>query len=89
VSKLVRKYNDGEVVVGKYKIAVIEGDGIGREVVPEGQHLGEPRAARSVERAFEAVLTRPDLRTPDLGGKASTRDVGEAIAQEISVVAEP
>ncbi|MGA8441110.1 MAG: tartrate dehydrogenase [Candidatus Sulfotelmatobacter sp.] len=53
------------------------------------QHLGEPKAARAVEKAFEAVLARRDTQTPDLGGKASTRDVGEAVTEEISVVAEP
>ena len=53
------------------------------------QHLGESKATRAVEKAFEAVLARPDGHTPDLGGKASTCDVGEAIAQEVSVVAEP
>jgi tartrate dehydrogenase/decarboxylase / D-malate dehydrogenase len=53
------------------------------------EHLGEPKAARAVEKAFEAVLERPDMQTPDLGGRASTRDVGEAVTQEISLVAEP
>jgi tartrate dehydrogenase/decarboxylase/D-malate dehydrogenase len=53
------------------------------------EHLGEPKAARAVEKAFEAVLERPDMQTPDLGGRASTREVGEAVAQEISAVAEP
>jgi tartrate dehydrogenase/decarboxylase/D-malate dehydrogenase len=53
------------------------------------QHLGESKAARAVEKAFEAVLARPDGHTPDLGGKASTCDVGGAIAQEVSLVAEP
>jgi tartrate dehydrogenase/decarboxylase / D-malate dehydrogenase len=53
------------------------------------QHLGESKAARTVEKAFEAVLVRPDGHTPDIGGKAGTRDVGAAIAQEVSVVAEP
>ena len=53
------------------------------------QHLGEAKAAHAVERALEAVLARPDVRTRDLGGKAATREVGEAIAHEISVVAQP
>ena len=53
------------------------------------RHLGESKAALAIERALEAVLARPDVRTPDLGGKAHTRDVGDAIANEISVVAEP
>ena len=46
------------------------------------QHLGEAKAAQAVERALEAVLARPDVRTPDLSGKATTREVGEAIAHE-------
>jgi len=51
-------------------------------------HLGELKAAATVEKAVAAVLARPGVCTPDLGGNASTRDVGDAIAQEISVVAE-
>src|ERR1035438_7315114 len=53
------------------------------------QHLGLHKAARGVEKAFEAFLARRDAQTPDLGGKVSTRDVGDAVTQEISVVAEP
>jgi tartrate dehydrogenase/decarboxylase / D-malate dehydrogenase len=53
------------------------------------QHLGELKAARAVEKAVEAALARSDVLTPDLGGRASTREVGEAIAQEMARVAEP
>jgi tartrate dehydrogenase/decarboxylase/D-malate dehydrogenase len=53
------------------------------------QHLGEAKAALAIERSLEAVLATPDVRTPDLGGKAGTRDIGEAIAHELSVVAKP
>ena len=53
------------------------------------QHLGELKAARAVEKALEAALARSYVLTPDLGGKASTREVGEAIAQEMARVAEP
>ena len=53
------------------------------------QHLGEVPAAGAVERACESVLAKADVRTPDIGGKASTRELGEAIAHEVSVVAEP
>src|SRR5205823_4386930 len=42
-------------------------------------HLGELKAALAVERACESVLENSDLRTPDIGGKASTREFGEAI----------
>ncbi len=46
-------------------------------------HLGEPEAAASVVRAFEAVLAGGGPRTPDMGGNAKTRDLGTAIATEI------
>jgi tartrate dehydrogenase/decarboxylase / D-malate dehydrogenase len=51
------------------------------------EHLGETKAARAIEKAVEAVLAQSDVRTPDLGGKASTRDVGDAIGREIAVMA--
>jgi tartrate dehydrogenase/decarboxylase/D-malate dehydrogenase len=50
------------------------------------QHLGESKAALAVEGALEAVLARSDIRTPDLGGTANTREVGEAIAHKVSAV---
>jgi tartrate dehydrogenase/decarboxylase/D-malate dehydrogenase len=53
------------------------------------EHLGEPKAALAVEGALDAVLARPDVRTPDLGGRASTREVGEAIEHEIAIAAQP
>jgi tartrate dehydrogenase/decarboxylase/D-malate dehydrogenase len=52
-------------------------------------HLGESEAARAVEKAFQSVLAKPDVRTPDLGGKATTSDVGAAVAHEVAAVAEP
>jgi len=41
-------------------------------------HLGHAEAADAVVRAIEAVLA-DGPRTPDLGGKATTRDVGRAV----------
>ncbi len=52
-------------------------------------HLGEAKAARAIEKAFEKVLAQSDVRTPDLGGKANTREVGDAVAKEISAINEP
>jgi tartrate dehydrogenase/decarboxylase/D-malate dehydrogenase len=52
------------------------------------EHLGEHGAAEAIERACETVIARPDVRTPDLGGKAGTKEMGEAIAHEIAVVAQ-
>jgi len=51
------------------------------------QHLGEPKAAEAVESACESVLEKSSIRTPDIGGRANTRELGEAIAHEISLVA--
>lgn len=47
------------------------------------QHLGQAVAADAVERAIEAVLAGNGPRTPDIGGKASTSDLGEAITREV------
>jgi tartrate dehydrogenase/decarboxylase/D-malate dehydrogenase len=53
------------------------------------EHLGETKAAQALEKAIASVLAKSEVRTPDLGGKASTREVGEAIARELMVVAKP
>jgi tartrate dehydrogenase/decarboxylase/D-malate dehydrogenase len=42
-------------------------------------HLGESAAAAAVEKAIAAVLAAGSPRTADLGGKATTEDVGRAI----------
>ncbi|TMM22513.1 MAG: isocitrate/isopropylmalate dehydrogenase family protein [Actinobacteria bacterium] len=47
------------------------------------RHLGELRAADAVERAVDRVLGRAEIRTPDLGGQASTLEMGEALANEV------
>lgn len=49
------------------------------------EHLGEPEAGQMIINAIETVLTssKPPL-TPDLGGKASTSDLGAAIADAVS-----
>jgi tartrate dehydrogenase/decarboxylase/D-malate dehydrogenase len=48
------------------------------------RHFGEIEAANAIEHALEAVLANAELHTPDLGGNARTRDLGEAIAQAVS-----
>jgi tartrate dehydrogenase/decarboxylase / D-malate dehydrogenase len=46
------------------------------------QHLGQTEAGQAIYRAIETVLQSPNaLLTPDLGGKASTEDLGAAIQQ--------
>ena len=49
------------------------------------EHLGHPQAAAVVVHAIEAVL-RDGPRTPDMGGKARTADVGKAVAEAVQGV---
>jgi tartrate dehydrogenase/decarboxylase/D-malate dehydrogenase len=46
-------------------------------------HLGYPEAAAAVERAIESVLEDSSLRTPDMGGAATTVELGSAVADAI------
>ncbi|MBW1781006.1 MAG: tartrate dehydrogenase [Deltaproteobacteria bacterium] len=46
-------------------------------------HLGHPEAAAAMERAIEAVLQDSSLRTPDMGGRATTKELGKAISEAI------
>src|SRR3984893_4190152 len=48
------------------------------------RHLGETAAADAIERAIESVLGGSGPRTPDIGGRAGTTDLGQAIASEVS-----
>jgi tartrate dehydrogenase/decarboxylase/D-malate dehydrogenase len=47
------------------------------------EHLGEKRAADAIVGAIERLLKERGPKTRDLGGKASTREVGEALAAAI------
>lgn len=48
------------------------------------EHLGHPEAGAAVLQAIETVLQDGGPRTPDLGGQASTADVGKAIAEVVA-----
>lgn len=43
------------------------------------EHLGQGAAAAAILEAIETVLATGDVRTPDLGGDATTEDLGHAI----------
>jgi tartrate dehydrogenase/decarboxylase / D-malate dehydrogenase len=43
------------------------------------EHLGETKAAARLMRAIERVTADPKLHTPDLGGKATTKQVTAAV----------
>src|SRR5437868_5162318 len=48
------------------------------------RHLGLDSRATDVERAVDAVLETGKHVTPDLGGEATTPEVGEAVAAQLS-----
>jgi len=45
------------------------------------EHLGHPAAAAEVTAAIAGVLAKTDLRTPDLGGSATTAEFTTAVLQ--------
>jgi len=47
------------------------------------EHLGEHDAATQLMAAIESVTADPRLHTRDLGGKAGTADVTEAVCASI------
>jgi tartrate dehydrogenase/decarboxylase / D-malate dehydrogenase len=47
------------------------------------RHLGEEVAAARIESAIERVAAEGEFLTAELGGTASTREVGDAIAREV------
>ena len=48
------------------------------------RHLGVPEAADAVENAIAEILAKSKARTPDIGGTSTTKDLGAAIAQQMS-----
>ena len=46
-------------------------------------HLGQAEAAAALVRAIEEVLVRKEMRTPDLGGPATTEACGRAVADAL------
>jgi 3-isopropylmalate dehydrogenase len=52
------------------------------------EHLGHPEAARDLERAVKATVAA-GVRTPDLGGTATTKEVVAAMLYSPSLAGEP
>jgi tartrate dehydrogenase/decarboxylase/D-malate dehydrogenase len=46
-------------------------------------HIGKPELGAAVLDSIEAVLRAREVRTPDLGGRATTREFGAAIVAEL------
>jgi tartrate dehydrogenase/decarboxylase/D-malate dehydrogenase len=51
------------------------------------RHFGDSEAADAIERAIAAVLATSEVRTPDIGGRARTSDLGEAVASQVAAAA--
>jgi tartrate dehydrogenase/decarboxylase/D-malate dehydrogenase len=49
-------------------------------------HLGYPEAAKAIEKAVEVAVADRKIRTRDLGGDASTQQMGKAIAELVATV---
>ena len=47
------------------------------------EHLGEKEAANALMAAIEKVTSNPVLHTGDLGGKATTEQVTQAVCNEV------
>jgi len=43
------------------------------------EHLGHQEAGQAVVKAIEAVIRDSDVKTPDMGGNANTRELGQAV----------
>lgn len=50
-------------------------------------HLGHSEASRAIVTAIEQVVTEKKVSTPDLGGRATTAEVGKAIATLVECLA--
>jgi tartrate dehydrogenase/decarboxylase/D-malate dehydrogenase len=48
------------------------------------EHIGEQGAAARLMRAIERVTADKKLHTPDLGGKATTRQVTQAVCDTLA-----
>ncbi|NQU62319.1 MAG: tartrate dehydrogenase [Rhodospirillales bacterium] len=46
-------------------------------------HLGQTEASDAIVKAIEKVLKDSDVKTPDMGGKATTAELGQAIEQAL------
>jgi tartrate dehydrogenase/decarboxylase/D-malate dehydrogenase len=46
-------------------------------------HLGEQAASSAIMKAMEEVLAKTRIRTPDLGGTATTSEVGQELERAL------
>jgi len=48
------------------------------------EHLGQPEAALVIEEAIETAIDDRNVKTPDLGGTATTEELGRTIAEIVA-----
>jgi len=48
------------------------------------EHLGQLDAARVIEEALEIAIDERNVKTPDLGGTATTKELGKSIAEIVA-----
>jgi isocitrate/isopropylmalate dehydrogenase len=87
LSEKTHSVSEGRSMV-TYRIAVIPGDGVGKEVVAAMMldFLNTKSAASLVHRAVEQVLADRKVRTPDMGGTATTRRVTDEVIRVIQML---
>jgi len=47
------------------------------------EHLGHAEAAANIVSAIETVIRESDVKTPDMGGKATTREMGRELVEAL------
>ena len=47
------------------------------------EHLGHKDAADAIVNAIETIIRDSDIKTPDMGGKANTQEVGQAVIDSL------
>ena len=71
----------------RYKIALLPGDGVGKDVMEAAmivfEWLGEEEKARRMEEAIAQVMKEGKVRTYDPGGNSRTLDVAREVAAKL------
>ncbi len=71
----------------RYKIALLPGDGVGKDVVEAAmivlEWLGEEEKARRMEEAIAQVIKEGKVRTYELGGNSRTLDVAREVTAKL------
>ncbi len=71
----------------RYKIALLPGDGVGKDVMEAAmivfEWLGEEEKARRMEEAIAQLIKEGKVRIYDLGGNSRTLDIAREVAAKL------